>query len=325
MDESGTKTIRVHIRNIVLSYGFVIVFVLLFIGLSIGTQHFLSVSNIMNFLHAAVPLLVVTPGLALVIMTRKLDISIGSIVYLTAGIGAVLIYRKGVPFIPALLIMMISGLLCGAINGSIVVFLRVNPFITTLGTMFVFRGIALQVTNQRVITLPQALRKLGHISVGPLFIDILIVLVILFFIHFIKMKTKFGRYIVAIGSNAEVAQRMGVRVEKISFITFVLSGFFASMGGTFSMLQLGSVTQYMGFGMEFKAIAAIVIGGISLFGGRGTMIPGLLLGVYTLAIIENGLNHIGASPYVYPFVRGGLIFIAMYADSLKLKYQMRLE
>ena len=83
------------------------------------------------------------------------------------------------------------------------------------------------------------------------------------------------------------------------------------------MLQLGAVTLHMGRGLEFTAIAAIVIGGISLFGGRGSIIPGVLLGVITLAIIENGLIHLGASPYAYPFVRGGIIFIAMYADSLK--------
>jgi ribose/xylose/arabinose/galactoside ABC-type transport system permease subunit len=191
--------------------------------------------------------------------------------------------------------------------------------------MFVFRGIALQITRQRVVTLPYELRILGHVSIGPFFIDILIALGIVFFVHIVKTKTRFGRYITAIGGNAEVVQRMGVRVGRISFIIFILSGFFASISGIFSMLQLGSVTLHMGLGLEFTAIAAIVIGGISLFGGKGSIVPGLLLGVYTLAVIENGLNHIGASPYVYPFVRGGLIFIAMYADSLKLGYQAKQE
>lgn len=310
---------RFSLHDFLLSYGFAIVMVLVFLGLSIGTANFLKITNIMNLMHSAVSMLILASGLALVIMTRHLDISVGSVTFISATIGSVAIVHHDVPPLAGLLLIALAGVCFGALNGFIVVVLRINSFIATLGTMFALRGIALQILKGRVISMPPTLRGLGNVSIGPLFLDILISLGMVFCVHYLHTRTRFGRYVMAIGGEPEVAERMGIRVRWVAFAAFVLSGLLASFGGIFTMLQLGTVTLRMGLGLEFTAIAAIVIGGISLFGGRGSIVPGLLLGVYTLAIIENGLNHLGASPYVYPFVRGGLIFIAMYADSLRFK------
>jgi len=323
--EISKKLQKVSIRNFVLSYGFSMVLVSVFIGFSVGTPNFLTISNIMNMMHNAASILILASGLVLVVMTGKLDISIGSIGFVSAALGSVLMIRHDVPIIMAMLVIIVAGLSCGALNGFVVVVLKVNPFITTLGTMIALRGIALQIISGRVVTMTGTLRRIGNARIGPVFIDIFISLAIVFFIHLLHSRTRFGRYVLAIGSKAEVAERMGVRVKRVTFITFILSGLFASIGGIFSMLQLGTVTLHMGIGLEFTAIAAIVIGGISLFGGEGSIIPGYLLGFYTLVIIENGLNHLGASPYVYPFVRGGLIFIAMYVDSLRSKSKISLK
>ncbi len=313
------------LHNFVLSYGFAIVMGLFVIGLSLGTPNFLRIGNIMNMMHAAVPMLVLSLGLTLVIMTRNLDISVGSVAFFSATVGSLFIVHQNVSLPAGVAFILVAGLCCGALNGFIVVILRVNSFIATLGTMIALRGVALQILKGRVISLPETLRGLGNVSVGPVFVDILISFAIALLLHLLHTRTRFGRYIMAIGSEPEVAQRMGVGVRSVTFASFLLSGLFASIGGAFSMFQLGAVTLRMGLGLEFTAIAAIVIGGISLFGGRGSIIPGLLLGVYTLAIIENGLNHAGASPYVYPFVRGGLIFIAMYADSLRSGANTRIK
>lgn len=225
----------------------------------------------------------------------------------------------------ALLVILVAGITFGALNGFIIVILNVNSFITTLGMMFALRGLALQVTKGRIISMPDVLNNIGKIKIGPIYLNILISLAFLLLIHTIHIRTRFGRYIIAIGSEAEVANQMGIRVKRITFTTFVLSGLFASISGIVSMIQLGGVTSYTGIGLEFTGIAAIVIGGISLFGAEGHIIPGLLLGVYILAMIENGLNLAGASPYIYPFIRGGIIFIAMHADSLRSKSKMRQE
>ena len=227
--------------------------------------------------------------------------------------------RYGVPPAIAIPVVMAAGASCGALSGFIVTVLKVNSFIATLGILFALRGIALLISKARVISIPETLGDLGRIRIGPVFVDILIALGFVFFVHLLHARTSFGRHLVAIGGEAEAAKRMGVRVLRVTFLAFLLSGLFASIGGIFSMLQLGAVTVHYGRGLEFTAIAVIIIGvgGISLFGGRGSIIPGVLLGVITLAIIETGLIHLGASPYAYSFVRGGIIFIAMYADSLK--------
>jgi len=296
--------------------------IFVFIGFSLSSRSFLTINNIMTMLHSASPMLIIASGLALVVMTGNIDVSIGSITFVTAALGSVLMVRHGVSPLIAIIIVILTGAACGALNGFIVSILRVNSFIATLGMLFAYRGIALLLTKARVISVPEKLTAVGHVSIGPVFIDTIISLAFVLFIYLLHTRSVFGRHVIATGGEADVARRLGVPVKKIVFLTFLLSGLFASIGGILSMLQLGAVTLHMGVGLEFTGIAAVVIGGISLFGGRGTIIPGVLLGVITLAIIETGLIHLGVSPYVYSFVRGGIIFVAMYADSLRsIAYQ----
>lgn len=316
---------QTNIRKFVLSYGFLLVLILMFVGYSVGTKYFFTLDNIMGILHAAAPTMILASGLALVIMSAKIDISVGSISFISAVIGASLISDYNVPPLFALLVIAVVGALCGALNGLIVVYLKVNPLITTMGTLFTLRGAGLRIAGGRLIDVPEGFKRMGNLSIGPLYVDILIALAILIIVHIVHTRTTFGRHIMAIGNGEEVSERLGVRVARVTFWSFVLSGFLASVGGIFSMFQLGAVTMFMGEGLEFTAIAVIIIGGISLFGGEGAIIPNLILGVLTLVIIENGLNHLGASPYVYPFVRGGVIFIAMYADSLKSMVQTKVK
>jgi len=301
----------------IVSQGFVIAMVLLFIVFSIIARNFLTLANMIRILHTIAPLLILATGLALVIMTGNIDISVGSIAFLSSGIGIVLMAHYNIPSYVAVPLIVVVGLILGALNGFLVVVLKVNPLIVTLGMMFMLRGVALQLTNSMVISAPKELQRLGYAKIGTIFIDVIIVVIILFLVHFFHIRTPFGRHIMAIGNGANIAGWLGVKVPKIIFLAFVISGFFASLGGIFVMSQVGAVTPTMGQGYEFSAIALIVIGGISLFGGEGSIIPGLLLGGVTLGVIENGLNMVGASPYTYPFVKGGVIFIAMYADSIK--------
>jgi len=309
--------VKINIRKFISSYGFAFIMAVVFLGFSLSSRRFFTIENVIDMIHAAVPMLILASGLALVVMTGNIDISVGSITFVTAALGSVLMVRHDVPPVIAIVVIMVAGAGCGALNGFIVSVLKVNSFIATLGMLFVFRGIALLLTKARVISMPEVLSTLGNIRIGPVFLDILIALGFIFFIHILHSRTSFGRHIVATGGGAEIAKRLGIRVSRVTFFAFLLSGLFASIGGIFSLLQLGAVTLHMGVGLEFTGIAAIVIGGISLFGGRGTIIPGVLLGVITLAIIETGLVYLGASPYVYSFVRGGIIFVAMYVDSLR--------
>lgn len=308
---------NMRIRQLFSSYGFIFIMILIFFGFSLSNRSFLELENIMIMLHSAVHMMIIASGLALVIITGNIDISIGSTTFLANTIGAILMVRHGVSPVIAIPVIMATGAACGALNGFIVGVAKVNPFITTLGMLFALRGGALLIIKGRSISISESLANISHVRIGPVFIDILIALGVVFFVHLLRARTLFGRHIVACGGNTEVAKRLGIRVSKVIFFAFLLSGLFASIGGILSVLQLKSVTLHMGVGFEFTGIAAIVIGGISLFGGRGKIIPGVLFGVITLAIIETGLIFLGASPYVYSFVRGGIIFVAMYLDSLR--------
>ncbi len=312
---TGSRT--TSIRDFLLTYGFVLIMVGVLIFFSLTNQNFLTINNALSIMHTAAPTIILASGLALVIMTGKLDISVGSIAFLSSGISALLMQRAGVSPLVALPLILIIGILLGALNGFIVVVLRINPLITTLGAMIALRGIALQITDSRVISISEALRRMGNAKIGPVYFDIWVALVVLIIVHLLLIRTPFGRHVTAIGNNTEVASRLGVRVPWVSAMTFVLSGFFAALGGIFMLFQVGAIQPTMGSGYEFTAIVLCVIGGISLFGGEGTIIPGLILGGLTLTIIESGLNFMSASPFAYPFVRGGIIFVAMYADSLK--------
>jgi ribose/xylose/arabinose/galactoside ABC-type transport system permease subunit len=264
-------------------------------------------------------MMVIASGLALVVMTGKLDISVGSTAFLTTSIGTILMVRNGVDPITTLIILLAIGALIGALNGLIVVVLRISPLIATLGTMIILRGVGLELTKSTTISLPEDVRRLGNASIGPIFVDILIALAIMLIIHIVHTRTSFGRWITALGNDQDTAARLGIRVNVVSFMSFVLSGLLATIGGVMTLVQVGAASPSIGSGLEFTAVSVIVIGGISLFGGEGSILPGALRGVLILEIIRNGLNFMGADPYAYRFVNGAIIFIAMYADSLRAR------
>jgi len=314
-----------NLRDFLFTYGFLIVLVAVVIYFSAAAPNFFSLNTLILVLHTAAPMFVLASGLAFVIMTAKLDISVGSIVYLASAVGAIMISRMHLPFPLAILVILMVGALAGAINGFTVVVLKVNPLIATLGTMMALRGLALQLTNSMVISLPQNLRTLGNVRIGGIYVDIIIALVVLLIMNLVHTRTPFGRQVMAIGNGSEVAERLGVKVNWVNFWAFVLSGLMASASSILLLLQLGAVSPDAGSGYEFSAIATLVIGGVSLFGGEGTIIPGIIMGGFTLQVIQAGLNYIGASVYAYPFVRGGIIFVAMFADALKVKVKPRVK
>ena len=301
----------------IINNGFYIVIIFAVIYFSLAAKYFLSIENFFSMLHSLSPVVVISLGMALVILMGKIDISVGSIAFLSVTIGVILITKYEMNYYLAFSIIIIIGMILGAINGFFIVILKINPLITTLGTMFTFRGISLQLTNASVINLPDSLRAIGNLSIGPVFIDTIIMIIFLYILHSLHLNTTFGRHVNAIGSKSLIANTLGINENKITFICFVLSGLLASVGGILSLLQVGLLSGYLGQGLEFTAVAVVVVGGISLFGGRGKIIPGVLAGAFVFELVRNGLNQIGANPYAYKLITGIIIFVAMYADALK--------
>jgi ribose/xylose/arabinose/galactoside ABC-type transport system permease subunit len=311
-----------RLRNFLLNYGFYLVMALVVVYFAANSRNFLAIDNLFRLANTAAPSIIIASGLALVVMTGKLDISVGSIAFVSCTVGLLLILRHSVPIPLGLLIILLTGALLGALNGFIVVVLKVNPLITTIGMMIALRGVAFQLTEMRAFSIPEPLRVATNARFGPITLDIMVAVLSILAIWYLHTRTPFGRQVTALGNGEEVAARLGVRVGRITFLTFVISGLMAALGGMFLMFQVDSINSQLGEGYEFTAIAIIVIGGISLFGGQGSIL-GLIPGALTLTIIQAGLNFIGASPFAYPFVRGGIIFIAMFADSLKVFVRQR--
>ena len=298
-------------------HGFLIVLVAIFAVFTLATDHFATFGNFIAMLHAMAPVVVMSCGMALVVLAGKLDISIGSVAFLSSTFAVLLMNNDGGHPVAAFAVTLAAGAALGALNGFIVVGLGINPLIATLGTMIALRGIALQLTNAVLIPLPESVRSLGNLSIGPIFVDILVAAVVVIAADQLHRRTVFGRQLNAIGNGEEVAARIGIPVGRRVFLAFVLSGLFASIGGIMSLIQVGSISAYLGRGMEFTAVAVVVVGGISLFGGRGTILPGVVLGALTFEMIANGLNQMSANPYAYRLVTGAIIFVAMYVDAMK--------
>jgi ribose/xylose/arabinose/galactoside ABC-type transport system permease subunit len=298
-------------------HGFVLVILAVYVFFSLASPSFFGIGNLVDIFHVTAPLMVVAAGMALIVMSGKLDISVGSIAYIASAIFALLMRYTEIPVVAGWGVALAASLVLGVINGSIIVFLRVNSLIATLGTMIAFRGFGLSLTNGGLIEMPDAIKPLGNIMVGPVFLDTLIALAVVVAIHLIHRWTNFGRQLTAIGNNEEVARRIGIPVDRRVFLSFVLSGFLAAVAGVIYTMQVAVNTSKIGEGMEFTAIAVVVVGGISLFGGRGNILTAVILGSLTFQMIRSGLQHIGANPYSYRLVEGVVIFVAMYVDAFK--------
>jgi ribose/xylose/arabinose/galactoside ABC-type transport system permease subunit len=305
--------------DLALDHGFQIILVLLVLGFTWAAPGFLRAENIFGILHSMVPITIIAAGMALIVMLGKLDISLGSTAFASASVAALAMQPGGPALPPALAFAaaLCVGAVLGAVNGFVVCILRVNPLIATLGTMIAFRGMALQMTDSQVIVLPDAVRGFGNWTLGPLFFDTVIAAVLLIAIHLLHRETPFGRTVTAIGNDEATAARIGLPTRRTVFLCFVLSGVLAAIGGFLGAAQTGSVTTFLGRGVEFVAVAVVVVGGISLFGGRGSILTGVLLGALTFEVIRSGLNYVGANPYSYQLIGGAVIFVAMYASSLK--------
>jgi len=313
-----------RIQNILLSYGFLIIFFLLLVFFSVATPHFFSVNNLVTVFASAAPWILMATGETLVIMTGNIDISVGSILFLSMVIGDTLMLQRGLSPWLGIPLMFLIGAGLGSINGFTINVLKINPLITTLGMLFALRGFSLYLTHEQMLDIPQVFHDFGKL---PYFQELVIGISLagLILMHFLVTRTPFGRQVMAVGNSQDIAARLGVPVKRVIFLSYVLSGLMVTIGGLLQLMQVSIIVSREGQGYEFTLIASAVIGGISLFGGEGNMIPGLILGGTALVIVENGLTNLGVTPYLYPMVRGGIIFLAMYADSLKSRVAKRVH
>lgn len=299
-----------------------VLFILLLLIFGAQSDRFLALANFRNIIIQAAPIAILAIGMTFVLLTAEIDLSIGASMYLTASILA--LYLTGVPWPVGLLAVMVMGGAIGAANGFFVTRLGVASFIVTLSTLFVLRGVAMWMSNTRTLMFEDQITGLNRVSFFGLPSAIAAFLVVFALAWLILHQTPFGRQVYAVGGDPEAARKAGLPVRRIVFVCFVIAGLCAGIGGFVSITQIGAVGPKYGDQIEFAAIAAAVLGGVSLFGGRGS-VSGTVFGAILIKTVQNGLNIINADPYIYPLVTAAIIFLAVAIDGQRTRIIERLE
>jgi ribose/xylose/arabinose/galactoside ABC-type transport system permease subunit len=215
--------------------------------------------------------------------------------------------------------MLVVGTSIGVINGLIVRKFNIYPLITTLGILFAGRGLGQYLIQGGVKVLPKEIIFFGNGKIFGIPIPIIIAVFFLIVGQFVLTKTSFGRQVVAIGDNEQAASKSGIMVGKIKMIVYIISGFSAAISGLVLSAQVSSVYPNTAKDLEFTVLVSLVVGGVSLFGAKGSVFPGAFIGVMFLTTIFNGLVIANASPYLFPVIKGVVIFLAILVDTIKMR------
>lgn len=309
----GSKTIGNYLQKL----GPFIGLLLIVIILSLLSPNFLTLSNMLNILRQVSINALIAFGMTFVILTGGIDLSVGSILALAAALSAGMLV-SGVDPILVILIGLLAGAAMGAFNGILITKGKIAPFIATLATMTIFRGLTLVYTDGRPITGMESdfFRMIGA---GYLFVIPLPVIWMMFsfaVLYFLLKKTTFGRHVYAIGGNEEASRLSGLKVDQIKIYVYSLTGLLSALAGIILTSRLDSAQPNAGFTYELDAIAAVVLGGTSLAGGRGWIV-GTIIGALIIGVLNNGLNLLNVSSFYQQVVKGMVILLAVLLDRKK--------
>ena len=299
--------------------GILIALAALCLDLAIASPVFLTVSNFLNVFQQISINFVVAVGMTFVIISGGIDLSVGSNIALSGLLMGILMKNFGVP-VPITIIscILFSGLI-GLINGALIAYLNLPPFIATLGTMSIVRGAAYTVTaGQPIYTFPAGFTAIAS-RVGGFPLYTMIILLVVFFLGwYILRYTRVGRYTYAIGGNENCAKLSGINFRKVKCFVYTVSGLCCGVAALLLSSRLDSAVPTNAEGQEMDAIAAVVIGGTSMSGGEGSMI-GTLIGILIIGIISNGLNLLGVAQGPQKMVKGAIIVVAVIIDVIRRK------
>ncbi len=285
--------------------------ILLVIVFSIGTPHFLDQRNLFNVGRQITMLSIVAFGMTVVLIAGGIDLSVGSVMAVTGVMVATLMKRYELAVPLAVLLAVLSGLGIGTINGLVTNYLGIPAFIATLAMMTIARGLVLLYTKATPIyDFPKAFDFIGQGYVGPVPFPVILLALIFAVMYLMLRYTVLGRYAYAIGGSAEVSRLSGINVKLHSTVLFAISGLCAGIAGVILASRMGAGEPTSAQGMELDAIAAVVVGGTSLFGGKGTLV-GTLLGAFLMGVLANGLSLMGIEPFIQMAISGVIIIIAV--------------
>jgi len=287
---------------------------LLAVALSLLSPYFLTQRNLFNIMDQSVVIGIVAVGMTFVILTGGIDLSVGAVFGLT-GIALALLLRD-FPIAVAIPLAVAMGGVVGLFSGVLIAVFGLAPFVVTLGVMAIGRSLSFILSGQRSLSgLPADLQNIVYSSFLGIPANVLFLIALYALAWAYLTYTKGGRTIYAVGSNVEAARAAGLSTTFYSILPYVVSGALSAVAVTFSLAQIMSADPLAGNQLELDAIAAVVIGGASLYGGRGTII-GTLMGVLIMVMIRNGLNLMGVSPFWQGSAIGSIIILALLAERL---------
>ncbi|MDA8226336.1 MAG: ABC transporter permease [Desulfitobacterium hafniense] len=285
------------------------------VAVSLLSPYFLRVQNIFNVLRQISVIGILAVGQALIIITSGIDLSVGSILGLMGVISA-LLASAGLHPILIFILAILIGCLVESINGLLVTKVRINPFIVTLGMMSIARGTSLLITGGLPISIENPITFLGGGYVGPVPVPVILMFIVAIMGHVFATKTLPGRNVYAVGNNERAAKLSGIRVDRVKIMVFMIMGGLAALSGMILSGTLNSAEPSAGTGYELDVIAAVVIGGVSLTGGEGSII-GVIIGAAIMGVLRNSFVLLGVSAY-WQVVAIGIVTIAAVAiDSIK--------
>ncbi|UWU16792.1 ABC transporter permease (plasmid) [Rhizobium sullae] len=282
---------------------------------SITTDTFMTAGNILNVIRQAAPILVVAVAMTLVIVTGGIDLSVGSQVALVNAVAAIIL-AMGYPWPVVVFGMLAFGALMGLVQGWFVAYQGIPAFIVTLAGLSILRGLALYLTQGYSIPIKDVpgFFWLGRGQLVGLPVPALIAILVAAIGYVVISSTKYGRQVVAVGSNMEAARRVGMPAQWIVASVYLVSGVASALAGLLIAARLGSGSSNAAVGFELQVVAAVVLGGTSLMGGRGTIL-GTVLGTLTIAVIGNGLILMHVSPFFTQIVTGAIILLAIWLNT----------
>jgi ribose transport system permease protein len=295
-------------------YGSIVMLAVLVTLMSFTSKEFLTIHNLTNVVRQVSIFAIIGTGMTFVIITAGIDLSVGSLLALTGCAAMTVIEQTGMDYL-GILVGLLIGAVAGVANGVVIARFKVPPFIATLAGLTVFRGGSLVITNGLpIIKLEGSFRFIGQGVVWGIPVPVMIMIIVVVVMQIILSRTAFGASVYAVGGNEEAARLSGIKVGWIKFWTYVLSGFFAGLSGMILMARLSSAQPAVGEGFELDAIAAVVLGGTSLMGGRGA-VWSTLIGALVIGILNNGMNLMGVHTHYQLVAKGVLIVLAVLLDS----------
>lgn len=299
--------------------------ILLIIILFFTTQssRFLTMSNLRNIVNQSSYSIIIGVGVALIMLSGGIDLSVGYQMSLLGVVMGTLLTNSTLPLPVILVIAVLLGCAMSLLNGLLFVKIGVFPFVITLATQYVFNGLSYKVSNsQTFVSFPETFKVIGQGQVGPIPIAVILMVIIVILGSILLNRTYVGRYIYAMGSNAEAVKLAGASVTKLRLLVYCIAGLFTAIGTIVYISRTGSASSSMGPGTEFTLIASALLGGIKMGGGGGKM-SSIVLGVLILTVIQNGMQMIQMDQYSQYIVKGVVLIAAIWFDAAQTKRVMK--